>query len=65
MPKAIRKTPNKKSNNTYYLPQKWGEQWGSNPRPPEPQSGALPTELCSPSHELYQEVYVFYPKKQR
>lgn len=26
----------------------WGEQWGSNPRPSEPQSDALPTELCSP-----------------
>ncbi len=26
----------------------WGERWDSNPRPPEPQSGALPTELRSP-----------------
>lgn len=26
----------------------WGEWWESNPRPPEPQSGALPTELHSP-----------------
>ena len=26
----------------------WGERWGSNPRPPESQSGALPTELRSP-----------------
>src|SRR5438093_4852282 len=26
----------------------WGEWWGSNPRPPDPQSGALPTELHSP-----------------
>ena len=26
----------------------WGEWWGSNPRPPEPQSGALPTELHPP-----------------
>lgn len=26
----------------------WGEWWGSNPRPPEPQPGALPTELHSP-----------------
>lgn len=25
-----------------------GEQWGSNPRPSEPQSDALPTELCPP-----------------
>ena len=26
----------------------WGERWGSNPRQPEPQSGALPTELRPP-----------------
>ncbi len=26
----------------------WGERRGSNPRPPESQSGALPTELRSP-----------------
>ena len=26
----------------------WGEWWGSNPRQPEPQSGALPTELHPP-----------------
>lgn len=25
----------------------WVERWGSNPRQPEPQSGALPTELLS------------------
>lgn len=33
------------------LPQKkkkWGERWDSNPRQPESQSGALPTELLSP-----------------
>ena len=23
----------------------WGDRWNSNPRRPEPQSGALPTEL--------------------
>ena len=28
--------------------EKWGDRWGSNPRQPEPQSGALPTELRSP-----------------
>ncbi|MEN9450658.1 MAG: hypothetical protein RJA83_1276, partial [Pseudomonadota bacterium] len=28
--------------------QKWGERWGSNPRQPESQSGALPTELRPP-----------------
>ena len=26
----------------------WGAMWGSNPRHPEPQSGALPTELIAP-----------------
>lgn len=26
----------------------WGEWWVSNPRPSEPQSDALPTELHSP-----------------
>lgn len=26
----------------------WGEWWDSNPRPPEPQSGALPAELHPP-----------------
>ena len=33
----------------------WGGIWGSNPRHPEPQSGALPTELIPP--------YSFYWKK--
>ncbi len=28
---------------------RWGGIWGSNPRHPEPQSGALPTELIPPS----------------
>ena len=31
---------------TFFL--KWGERRGSNPRRPEPQSGALPAELRSP-----------------
>ena len=26
----------------------WGKRWGSNPQPPEPQSGALPVELRLP-----------------
>ncbi len=26
----------------------WGGLWGSNPRPPEPQSDALPAELNPP-----------------
>lgn len=30
---------------------KWGDRRGLNPRPPEPQSGALPTELRSPHPE--------------
>ena len=29
----------------------WGGIWGSNPRHPEPQSGALPTELIPPYDE--------------
>ena len=28
--------------------EKWGERWDSNPRQPESQSGALPTELRPP-----------------
>lgn len=32
-----------------YLKDLWGEWWGSNPRPSEPQPDALPTELHSPS----------------
>ena len=31
----------------------WGGIWGSNPRHPEPQSGALPTELIPPKYDLY------------
>ena len=31
----------------------WGGIWGSNPRHPEPQSGALPTELIPPNDILY------------
>ena len=30
----------------------WGGIWGSNPRHPEPQSGALPTELIPPNNGL-------------
>ena len=33
----------------------WGGRWGSNPRPPESQSGALPTELRPPLRH-----YIFY-----
>ncbi len=38
----------------------WGERWDSNPRRPESQSGALPTELRSPhsnsSHPFLQTI---------
>ncbi len=34
---------------------KWGGIWGSNPRHPEPQSGALPTELIPPYQFLRRE----------
>ncbi len=30
----------------------WGERWGSNPRPSEPQPDALPTELLSPYNSV-------------
>ena len=30
----------------------WGGRWGSNPRPPESQSGALPTELRPPRRSV-------------
>ncbi len=37
---------------------KWGERWDSNPRPPEPQSRALPTEL-HPPHSGHGMVFLF------
>ena len=33
---------------TWLHPNIWGERWDSNPRQPEPQSGALPAELRPP-----------------
>ena len=30
----------------------WGGRWDSNPRRPDPQSGALPTELRPPCHSI-------------
>ena len=39
-------------NRYFYLSLKWGGRWGSNPRPPESQSGALPTELRPPLFKL-------------
>ena len=35
----------------------WGGIWGSNPRHPEPQSGALPTELIPPSMNFLDTPY--------
>ena len=40
---------------------KWGERRGSNPRPPEPQSGALPTELRSPQEKLLADPTIIEP----
>ena len=41
----------------------WGEWWDLNPRPPEPQSGALPTELHSPSQFQTISKYRFFGLK--
>ena len=35
---------------------KWGDRWGSNPRQPESQSGALPTELRPPQKKKPQFI---------
>ena len=40
----------------------WGERWGSNPRPSEPQPDALPTELRSPYLIVLFNV-LFFSKK--
>ena len=37
-----------------------GAMWGSNPRQPEPQSGALPTELIAPCSERTANVEIFF-----
>ncbi len=37
-----------KNRSNDLLFEKWGGRWGLNPRPPESQSGALPTELRPP-----------------
>ena len=34
----------------------WGERWDSNPRPPGPQPGALPTELLPPRESSYTQL---------
>lgn len=39
---------------------RWGERWGSNPRQPEPQSGALPTELRSPCRNAKVLIFLYY-----
>ena len=38
----------------------WGAMWGSNPRHPEPQSGALPTELIAPCQFGVTKVQRFF-----
>ncbi len=50
MPKSNNNTPAKKFPSKKFIkdPEFWGEWWGSNPRPSEPQPDALPTELHSP-----------------
>ena len=45
----------KQPGHTGLLLVKWGGIWGSNPRHPEPQSGALPTELIPPYQFLRRE----------
>ena len=37
----------------------WGGRWGLNPRPPESQSGALPTELRPPLYCNFQSTLLF------
>ena len=41
------------STNSTTPAKKWGGRWGSNPRQPESQSGALPTELRPPLRCLH------------
>lgn len=38
---------------------KWGERWGSNPRPSEPQSDALPAELLPPFRRITKLTFFF------
>lgn len=40
-----------------------GERWGSNPRPSEPQSDALPTELLPPSYRITKLTFFYYLSK--
>ena len=46
IPMAGRKRPHGLRPRASFM---WGGIWGSNPRHPEPQSGALPTELIPPN----------------
>ena len=57
MPAVLRQAQDERANSLNWGPHRnkngdgvkvWGEWWGSNPRQPEPQSGALPTELHPP-----------------
>ena len=43
----------------------WGGIWGSNPRHPEPQSGALPTELIPPSRPGKLRIDPLPPKRRK
>ena len=45
---ATSQSGNMQGTGTIPNPLTWGGIWGSNPRHPEPQSGALPTELIPP-----------------
>ncbi len=38
---------------------KWGGRWDLNPRQPESQSGALPTELRPPCRDIYSGISKF------
>lgn len=46
----------------YQNKRKWGERRGLNPRPPEPQPGALPTELRPPC-KRYKQKYTRFRVK--
>ena len=50
---ALEPTASKASNFSIELKLVWGGRWGLNPRPPESQSGALPTELRPPQPRDY------------
>ena len=55
---ARRSLPSRKAR----INEDWGEWWDSNPRPPEPQSGALPSELHSPFQFVTHSIGCFLSK---